>query len=238
MQKFKIAIPASLTFGNLLSGFFAIIFAFKGELMISTLFIFLSAVFDTFDGMIARKLNIPSNFGVQLDSLADLGGFGFPAAIITYKFLFDSNEIYGFILGPLFLICGAYRLARFNAELTEFEKKSFSGLPIPFAALTLVAYINMVNPAVNKSELFIYHAVIAAIISLMMVSRITYPAIPKLSATGIKEKPLFFVFMIAGILLTFSYGFTAMFLIFASVILFGIVTTIFAGKRPESSPKH
>lgn len=238
MQRFKIAIPASLTFGNLLSGFFAIIFAFKGELIISTLFIFLSAVFDTFDGIIARKLKIPSDFGVQLDSLADLGGFGFPAAIITYKFLFEGNEIWGYIFGPLFLICGAYRLARFNAELTEFEKKSFSGLPIPFAALTLVAYINMLNPVVNKSELLIYHALITAVISLMMVSRVTYPAIPKLSAAGFKEKPLFFVFIIAGILLTFSYGFTAMFLIFASVILSGIVTTIFSGKRPESYPKH
>ncbi len=232
------AIPASLTFGNLLSGFFSIIFAFKGELLAATLFIFLSAIFDTFDGMIARKLNIPSDFGVQLDSLADLGGFGFPTAILTYKFLFNGSEVSGFILGALFLLCGAYRLARFNAELTEFDKKSFSGLPIPFAALTLLAYINMVNPAVNNSELFVYHAVVAAVVSLMMVSRITYPALPKFSASGIKENPLFFVFIIAGILLTFSYGFTAMFLIFASVILFGIITTLITGRKAESSPKH
>ena len=113
----------------------------------ASLFIFIAAVVDFFDGFLARILNATSNIGKHLDSLADIVSFGVAPAIIIYQFLrlsYAQQEDGLFInliwLLPAFIIpcAGAYRLARFNID-TDL-RQDFRGLPIPAVGLLVASF--------------------------------------------------------------------------------------------------
>lgn len=80
-------IPNTITCMNLFSGCVACVMAFKGELLLASLFIYLGAVFDFFDGMVARLLKVSSPIGKELDSLADCITFGMAPGLIMFSFL-------------------------------------------------------------------------------------------------------------------------------------------------------
>lgn len=82
-QNKRAVIPGLLTLGNLTCGFLSIVYASDGEFTTAGYLILASAFFDMIDGLAARLLNAASNFGVQLDSLADVVGFGAPTAFLT-----------------------------------------------------------------------------------------------------------------------------------------------------------
>jgi CDP-diacylglycerol---serine O-phosphatidyltransferase len=126
------AVPNLFTIGNLLCGVFSITLNMSGLLELSSIFIFLSAVFDLLDGRIARKLKVNSELGVELDSLADIVSFGVAPALLFHSIAAPSIfTSLAFILFPTF---GALRLARFSVKPTI---GYFKGLPIPAAGLPL-----------------------------------------------------------------------------------------------------
>ena len=139
----KAFVPNFITLLNLLSGGIAVIFAVKGDLSTAALFVFFGIFFDFFDGFLARKLNVSSEMGLQLDSLADLVTSGLVPALFLVNLIElsilpwqDANCFLPY-LGLLVLLCSAYRLAKFNIS-TE-QSQFFIGLPTPANALLIMS---------------------------------------------------------------------------------------------------
>lgn len=130
-------LPNLLTTASLFLGFLGIMWAIEGDFTATSWAILGSCVFDGLDGKVARMTNTTSEFGVQLDSLADLVAFGVTPAIMAYLWQLHDFGRLGLMASFLFIACGALRLARFNVTTKEISKKFFIGLPIPAAACTL-----------------------------------------------------------------------------------------------------
>ena len=134
-------IPNSITCCNLISGCIAIAFAYEGKQEWALAFIIIGAVFDFFDGMVARLLNVSSPIGKELDSLADDITFGAAPAMMVFTFLhqlpypdwLDGAREYLPYVAFLIAAFSALRLAKFN--LDERQTTSFIGLPTPANAL-------------------------------------------------------------------------------------------------------
>lgn len=135
-------IPNAITCCNLFSGCIACVMAFKGDFHLAMAFIVLGAVFDFFDGMVARLLGVSGPLGVQMDSLADDVTFGLAPATIVFSFM-QTKLLYPLYLSNVlcvlpyvaFLIAvfSAYRLAKFNIDTRQ--TSTFIGLPTPANAL-------------------------------------------------------------------------------------------------------
>lgn len=133
---FKKHIPNSITCLNLISGCIATYWAFQGDAQLALLFIVIGAVFDFFDGMVARLLHVSSPIGKELDSLADDITFGFAPSSIVFNFLVPLTTHLSPIIPYLAFIMAAFsalRLAKFN--LDERQALGFIGLPTPANAL-------------------------------------------------------------------------------------------------------
>ena len=144
-------IPNALTLLNLFCGCIAVIFAVNNNFITAALFVFLGIFFDFFDGFAARKLNVQSELGVQLDSLADMVTSGLVPGIVMYKLLelieldwgeTDTSQILFGVsifscLGLTITLASAYRLAKFNID-TE-QQNYFKGLPTPANALLILS---------------------------------------------------------------------------------------------------
>jgi len=159
-SKLRRGAPNALTLANLACGLFSLIMAINGLHRFSSLFIFLAAAFDFFDGRVARMLGVSTPIGAQLDSLADVVSFGVAPAILAHSIKnWSFLMVIGFVGFPL---AGAWRLARFNVHPTH---EHFMGLPIPAAGLTVafLALFSYVSP------------IIMIILALLMISRLEIP---------------------------------------------------------------
>jgi len=140
----KTLIPNLITLLNLFSGAIAVIFAVEGALTMAAFFVLLGIFFDFFDGFLARKLNVASALGLQLDSLADMVTSGLVPGLIMFQLISQSltgSEPYVDLLpymGLLITLGSAYRLANFNIS-TE-QKNYFIGLPTPANALLVLSF--------------------------------------------------------------------------------------------------
>ncbi|PKQ46976.1 CDP-alcohol phosphatidyltransferase family protein [Confluentibacter flavum] len=147
-------IPNALTLLNLFCGSIAVIFVLNDDFVTASLFVFLGIFFDFFDGFAARKLDVQSELGLQLDSLADMVTCGLVPGLIMYKLLALSDATWGHseidyanfdfshinllpLLGLFITLASAYRLAKFN--LDEDQQTYFKGLPTPANALFIIS---------------------------------------------------------------------------------------------------
>src|SRR5215467_15970657 len=142
-------LPNLLTAGNLFCGFVALTkiveadvdkWNFYQEITIALGFILLACIFDLFDGRVARMGGVESPFGREFDSLADLISFGVAPAFLVHrvvlKDVFPGRPQVGWFIASIYLLCGAFRLARFNclSAQSASSSKEFLGFPIPSAA--------------------------------------------------------------------------------------------------------
>jgi len=142
-KRIKKHLPNAITCANLFSGCVGIVFAFRGELVIAAYAIFLSAIFDFFDGLASRVLKSFSGIGKDLDSMADMVSFGVLPAVIMYQLLLQAHQInkvsswLNFIafMIPIF---SALRLAKFNVDTRQAE--NFIGLPTPANAILIASF--------------------------------------------------------------------------------------------------
>ncbi len=140
MRNLRPIFPGVFTMGNLFCGFIAIMSCFDGQAVQACWFIILGFFLDGLDGLVAHMSRADTLFGVELDSLADLISFGVAPAMIFYSFKIKDLGKWGWVLGFVFVMCGAFRLARFNITAREKPKPYFQGLPIPAAAAALTGY--------------------------------------------------------------------------------------------------
>jgi CDP-diacylglycerol---serine O-phosphatidyltransferase len=152
--------PNIFTLSNLSCGVIALTFIVNHLPVISTLFVLLSTLFDFLDGRVARSLKVTSEFGVELDSLADVVSFGVVPALAVYEAVpYHVASIIALILFP---IAGALRLARFNTRPTI---GFFEGLPIPAAGLILCFFLWF-------PVSYVLLPFIAIILSFLMISKL------------------------------------------------------------------
>jgi CDP-diacylglycerol--serine O-phosphatidyltransferase len=98
-------------------------------------------VLDLLDGRIARLTGTTSQFGAELDSLADAISFGVAPALMAYRWALDEIPRLGWLAAFFFAMCGVLRLARFNVQKSGIDPRYFVGLPIPAAAGQLVTLL-------------------------------------------------------------------------------------------------
>lgn len=166
----KSTIPNFFTFSNLSFGLFSILATYNERYFMAALFIIIAGLIDRYDGRVARFLNVSSELGKELDSLADLVSFGVAPSILiftSYNFnLLGPKGLLGYILVILFPICGAFRLARYNT--TNFDGV-FTGVPITIAG-SFMALFSLLS-SVSKQTPVILPVLFMIIFSYLMVSK-------------------------------------------------------------------
>jgi CDP-diacylglycerol--serine O-phosphatidyltransferase len=224
-------IPNFITSLNLLSGCFGIGFVFGGNVIMASYLIGIAAIFDLLDGMVARLLNVKSEFGKQLDSLADLISFGLLPGIILYSLLrIAFNDAEGFkvylpfiaFLIPLF---SALRLAKFNID--DKQAESFIGLPTPANAI-FIASIPLILIQQNEtviSNLFGnpgFIIVLILILSFLLVAPIPLFSM-KFKDLSWAKNYIRYIFIILSVILFIIFYFQAIPIIILLYILLSII---------------
>ncbi len=221
-QKLKIYfLPNLLTAGNLFCGFVALTKIVEADIStgdfsqikIALFFILLACIFDLFDGRVARMGGVESPFGREFDSLADLISFGAAPAFLVHRVVlrdvFVGHPEVGWFIASIYLLCGAFRLARFNclAMMPSTESKDFLGFPIPSAA-GLVASLTLFmiwwdeKDFATGSWRFVL-PVLLLFLSWMMVSNVKYPSFKTLDlrATRTFTKTLVTILFIGSLVI-------------------------------------
>ena len=223
-MKIRQHIPSFFTFINLFLGFLAIINIMDNDYIIACYFILAASVFDSIDGKLARLMDIPTNFGKEIDSLADMVSFCLAPSILVYSlYTYDMPGILGEIIASSSLIMGAIRLARFNLE-EEFQSANFLGLPTPMNALAIaslvlfVEEIKVINIDYTQPKLLLP---LILSLSYLMISNINFPKFPLLDFKQGNQNTLrligvliFIISFFISIFVGYSYWILAIFVSF------------------------
>lgn len=162
-------LPNVITGANLVVGMLAVIYAVQERFVTGALLILVAAILDRFDGKLARKLGSNSEFGKELDSLADLVSFGVAPALTAYLWKLNDLGTPGILLMILFVLCGALRLARFNVMNVTGH---FLGIPITIAG----SFVAIIVLAAGQSPAYV-SGLLVFVLALLMISSIKIPKI-------------------------------------------------------------
>ena len=192
-------LPNLMTAGNLIFGFLAVLKIFEGSIeqvrggtnwmhpyVISIQCILVACLFDLLDGRLARLGGKESPFGREFDSLADLVSFGVAPALLLFKIvLYALPSRIGWLVAGCYLLCGAFRLARFNIAATYglgTGTRNFTGFPIPAAAGVISSITLLVLSQYEHEQDLIFgyakYGLVALMLflSFMMFSKFEYPS--------------------------------------------------------------
>jgi len=270
LKKGLYVIPTLFTAANVAMGFLAVLSAIRGFAVAASqpdlaasyfnsagLAIGLAILFDTIDGRVARATRTATEIGVQFDSLADVLTFGIAPTALIYAWgigpTFTENtfghNVAVFLLFA-FLMCGAFRLARFNLQATrprvllegtpKIDKKAFVGLPIPPAGGLLAALVHFAPEplsfyGVAASHYYAYSLLaLIGVLSFLMVSTIRYSSMK----TAGKGKQGFFLVMLlaAGAMAVWFYSQYALLAIAAIYVSHGIIWWVFRAVNSKLRP--
>ncbi len=177
MNALRQYVPNLITFTTLACGMSSIALAIEGHLNLAGVLILAGYLLDAIDGGVARRLDVSSAFGTQLDSLVDIIIFGGAGSVLVWQHLSETPLIRWpyWIFGVMFVLASAYRLARFNIYTDETKQTESLGL----TSSTSGAFITL---AVLADRAFNHHLfpdwifpLLLFIVSLLMVSRIRFP---------------------------------------------------------------
>lgn len=196
---FRKIIPNMITSGNILSGILSMILTLQGHYQPAAWLIMAAVFFDTMDGKMARSLGGSTEFGVELDSLADVVSFGAAPALLFYAvFLWGWLGIVGALAAAFFGLCGALRLARFNVCHVP---GPFQGLPIPAGGLFLAS---MVMAGLSMPPALA--SLLAVGSGLLMVSSIPYGNLKRLRGANVNRAKVAFMFALTVTLIITLQG--------------------------------
>ena len=166
-------LPSLFTIANLFCGWACVVYAMKGELTQAAPFIGVAVVLDMLDGRIARMTGTASEFGLQLDSLADLISFGMAPAILAFQWGLAPLGRMGWAVGFVFLTAAALRLARFNIQSVS-DKRYFVGMPSPAAAGVPAATVFYFPQGLHTYEQALLGMAMMLVPALLMVSTLRF----------------------------------------------------------------
>lgn len=248
-------VPNFITILNLLCGAIATIFAVQGNLIMAALFVALGIFFDFFDGLAARALNVKSELGLQLDSLADMITSGLVPGIVMYQLLVralpgsikpvsnwaDSGSWWEWnfpilaLVGLLIAAASGYRLAKFNID--DRQTDSFIGLPTPANALLILSLPLILafqpNPWAVELILNEWFLIGLTLVSCFMLNAEIPLFALKFSDLSFKSNKLRYFFLVFSLLMLILLQFIAIPLIIISYVILSI---IFPGKKEDLKP--
>ncbi len=185
-------LPSAMTVANLLCGFYAILTIVKGGVMdfdFASRAIGLAILFDALDGFVARATGTNTDFGKQLDSLADMVSFGIAPALLGFSWgvraMLDIDapegiHVYqlGWLVSLAFVVCGAWRLARFNVHgmAQSGSLRYFIGMPIPAAAGMIAATVHFVKTPLVDWRWSLAWLCLVLSLAALMASNVRYPS--------------------------------------------------------------
>ena len=226
-------IPNAVTCCNLFSGCIASVMAFNEDYTLAISFIILGAVFDFFDGMLARLFKVSGPLGKELDSLADDITFGFAPSAIVFS-LFKEVHYPDFLLPVadympytafLISVFSALRLAKFNNDTRQ--TSSFIGVPVPANALFWASLVAGIHPIfISESFNPLYLLALVCLFSWLLVSEIPMFSL-KFKSLSWKDNKVSFSFLIICIPLLVFLKVSG----FAAVIVWYILLSLLTGKR-------
>jgi CDP-diacylglycerol--serine O-phosphatidyltransferase len=223
MRITRAVVPSLFTVLNMFCGFLAIINASRGEVLQASWLIILAAGFDTLDGVMARITKSSSQFGVEIDSLSDVISFGAAPAFLVYQVQLHTLDGFGILLSSLLMVFAGLRLARFNINLVGFEKDHFNGLPTPASALTVASFIiNYWHQETGLGSVGVLLPYLVTALSLLMVSKVKYDTLPKISRRSFQKDFWKFIFLALAIVVVFVSAGDAIFPLFVLFIALGI----------------
>ncbi len=223
-QKLRTTVPNILTLGNACFGFFSIIQALQGNVVVAAYCIIVAAILDFFDGRVARYFASASYMGAELDSLCDVVSFCVAPATLLYSYCLQDSGIRAILSLSIYLCAGLFRLAKFNT-VTDNSSPFFSGLPTPMAACFLASII-MYHPWLVKHGLSVLTLpkglmIVAIIIAICMVSVLPFPSFKRYKITHRYGLPLFIMGMfLCGIGLFSQYP--VLFFMSSAYIIFSL----------------
>lgn len=238
-------IPNIITLLNLLAGIIATMLAVEGNLMLAGVFVLIGIFFDFFDGLVARLLNVQSELGKQLDSLADMVTSGVVPGIVMYQLIKQSSDLWNeegisstslFIdgisylplIGLLITLAAAYRLANFNID--ERQTSSFIGLPTPANALFVLSlpfilHYNDIEFAKNCIQNKWFLIAVTLIGSYIMNAEIPLFSL-KFKDFSFKNNAIKYIFIFASILLLIFLQFVAVPIIIVLYVLLSVIENV------------
>lgn len=248
-------IPNLITLLNVFCGCIATVFAVRNQLELAAIFVFLGIFFDFFDGLAARALNVKSDLGLQLDSLADVITSGLVPGIVMFQLLgmsmtggWNAGDIFGDgrsehglsilldplpLLGFLITLSSAYRLAKFNID--ENQSSSFIGLPTPANALLILSlplimlYQN--NDVLNGIILNQWFLIGVTLLSTYLLNAKIKLFALKFENWGFKDNALRYIFIIISLVLLITLQFLAVPIIIIFYVLSSVLATV--GGNPK-----
>ena len=172
-------LPSMVTFASLVCAFSAVMLAMHDELTGASVCILASYLLDALDGAIARRLGVSSAFGLQLDSLADIVAFGVAPSALVYQYLRELTLSPAVMWGACagYVVGGAFRLARFNLLPAKHSHSESLGLTISTSGATLALCVLSNRTYDHRLIPAVLFPVLVVALTLLMVSRIRYPAL-------------------------------------------------------------
>lgn len=173
-------LPSLFTVGNIFCGYYAILASMDGRYSHAAQAIGIAIILDYLDGFIARITNSSSGFGLQLDSLADVITFGIAPSVLALEWGLSASESRLALMAAFtFTICGAMRLARFNAQASNL--KHFVGLPIPAGGGAIAAIVYFFGKPIQSPVASNLMVSCVFFIALLMISTFRYSSLKNLT---------------------------------------------------------
>jgi CDP-diacylglycerol--serine O-phosphatidyltransferase len=168
-------LPSFFSLSNVFFGFLSLILCFQGRYSWAAFWIIMSAIMDGLDGIIARSAGAQSEFGTQLDSLADAFSFGGAPSVLLYFWGLRGAGTAGVFFSFIFLSSGVLRLARYNVlQNTQKSRKFYVGLSVPSASLFMASLVLFHPQALRTRSSAFLLAMAIVVVSIFMVSTIKY----------------------------------------------------------------
>ncbi|HKC58728.1 MAG TPA: CDP-diacylglycerol--serine O-phosphatidyltransferase [Myxococcales bacterium] len=244
LRKLMFVLPNLFTVSSIFCGVYSIMLS-AGEATGDNFYraaiaIFFGNFFDAFDGRVARLTKTQSEFGVELDSLADVITFGVAPAILVYKWSLYELGLFGIAIAGIYAASGAIRLARFNvlARSEAGVQRFFVGLPIPLAAGTLVSLVIALQNQRSADSLAAWPiAGVVLVLAFLMVSTIRYRTFKD---AGLNPRTFLVFLLVIAVGVVVSYrGRPSLVLLvyFSFYILLGLAEELLFGRRRRAAAR-
>jgi CDP-diacylglycerol--serine O-phosphatidyltransferase len=220
------------------AGFYSIVASFNSDYERAAWAILVASVFDVLDGWVARMTHTATRFGIEIDSLSDAISFGVAPGVLVYSWSLQSFGKIGWLAAFFLVACAALRLARFNVQMGSEEKKHFTGLPSPAAALMIATTVLAYQEVIDKLNalkftrlsdmisLDYWVLALTFVVAGLMVSNITYHGIKE---ANLKERRPFglLVGIVAFLGIVAYHPALVLFLISLAYVVLGIGEALF-----------
>ncbi len=219
-------LPNLFTVGALFAGFYAIVAATKQHFDVAALAIFIAMLLDALDGRIARLTHTQSEFGAQMDSLSDMVCFGLSPALVLYIWSLSAMGKPGWLAAFFYTVCTALRLARFNSQSQQTNKRYFQGLSTTAAAGFIASIIwTCQEYHISGQEFSLIITIVTVLVGVLKVSTVRYRSFKDFDVRGRVPFMVILIIVLLMVLIAFDPP-IVFFVIFSAYTLSGPVGTL------------